>query len=190
MNFYCFNKKELYSLTKKEFGGDLADLKTKKSLQESTSFQAKNFDKNYDIFLSHSSNDARIIWGIKKELENSGHSVYVDWIDDSQFERSKVDKKTAQILRQRMESCKTLIYVFTNNAKTSKWMPWELGYFDGAKGKVAILPVLESTSDNYEGVEFLGLYPIVKYNLAYLGLGIFESDIKVDDLNKWIIKTK
>jgi hypothetical protein len=42
-------------------------------------------------------------------------------------------------------------------------MPWELGYFDGFKGKVAILPVVEGNvnTDAFTGQEYLGLYPYV-----------------------------
>lgn len=38
-------------------------------------------------------------------------------------------------------------------------MPWELGYFDGIKNKVAILPVEDNPiCDFYFGQEYLGLY--------------------------------
>ena len=39
-------------------------------------------------------------------------------------------------------------------------MPWELGYFDGLKGKVAILPIVDTPTftEDYKGQEYLGLY--------------------------------
>jgi hypothetical protein len=38
-------------------------------------------------------------------------------------------------------------------------MPWECGYFDGLKEKVAIVPVKASTVSAYVGQEYLSLYP-------------------------------
>lgn len=124
----------------------------------------KNYDKNkiYDIFLSHSFLDARKILGLKNYIEGLGYSVYVDWIEDKQLDRSKVSKETAGILRERMQSCKSLFFAISENSDHSLWMPWELGYFDGIKQKVAILTVLKSSyDDSYNGQEYLGLYPYV-----------------------------
>ncbi|TOP41857.1 toll-Interleukin receptor, partial [Vibrio parahaemolyticus] len=86
--------------------------------------------RTYDIFLSHSSKDAELILGVKATLEDMGYSVYVDWVNDPQLDRSKVNESTAQLLRERMDASKSLFYVTTENAESSKWMPWECGYFD------------------------------------------------------------
>ncbi|WP_020182646.1 TIR domain-containing protein [Methylotenera sp. 1P/1] len=116
----------------------------------------------YDIFLSHSFHDAELILGMKGVLEDLGYTIYVDWIEDPFLDRTKVSSKTAEILRQRMNFCKSLFYVTTTNSENSKWMPWECGYFDGKKEKVAIVPVLkESSSNSYSGQEYLGLYPYI-----------------------------
>ena len=58
----------------------------------------------FDIFLSHSYNDADFILGVKKILEKLGLRVYVDWIDDQGLDRGKVTRKTAAILRMRMRA--------------------------------------------------------------------------------------
>lgn len=49
------------------------------------------------------------------------------------------------------------------NARKSKWVPWELGFADEAKGmnNVAILPVADS-SGNWEGNEYMGLYQTIE----------------------------
>jgi len=87
--------------------------------------------------------DAELVLGIKVLLETEGQKVYVDWIDDQALERDRVTAKTADVLRKRMRQSESLLYVATKNALKSKWMPWELGYFDGFKnGGVVILPVL------------------------------------------------
>ncbi|MGE6163492.1 TIR domain-containing protein [Aeromonas salmonicida] len=126
----------------------------------SESASAFNKFKTYDIFLSHSSKDAELILGVKGTLEDMGYSVYVDWVEDPQLDRSNVNESTAELLRERMDASKSLFYVTTENAEASKWMPWECGYFDGVKEKVAILPVKKHSYDNdYKGQEYLGLYP-------------------------------
>lgn len=116
--------------------------------------------KTYDIFLSHSSKDSELILGVKVTLEDMGYSVYVDWVDDPQLNRTNVNESTADLLRERMDASKSLFYVTTENTDSSKWMPWECGYFDGIKEKVTILPIKKYSYDNeYKGQEYLGLYP-------------------------------
>lgn len=116
--------------------------------------------KTYDIFLSHSYLDSQEIASLKTIIEEDfGYSVYVDWIEDNQLDRTSVTKETAAILKDRMKNCKCLLVATSRNASNSKWMPWELGYFDGLKQRVAILPILDTTSNQYNGQEYLGLYP-------------------------------
>lgn len=128
----------------------------------------KNAQKNYkvterfDIFLSHAMVDAELVLGIKILLEEEGKKVYVDWIDDQALDRNRVTADTAEVLRHRMRQCESLLYLATENAPKSKWMPWELGYFDGYKnGSVSVLPVIDESDSPFEGQEYLGLYPVV-----------------------------
>jgi hypothetical protein len=113
----------------------------------------------YDIFLSHSIRDADIVLGVKGLLSDLGYRVYVDWIEDAALDRANVTPRTAELLRRRMGSSRTLLYVTTENADNSRWMPWECGYFDGLRGKVAIVPVKTQPTSRYAGLEYLGLYP-------------------------------
>lgn len=116
----------------------------------------------FDVFLSHSFEDAALVLGLKTVIERSRFTVYVDWIDDPQLTRSHVTPATANLLRARMRSCRSLLYAATDNAPQSKWMPWELGYFDGLRqGLVAILPVVRDGAVAFHGQEYLGLYPHV-----------------------------
>jgi hypothetical protein len=135
--------------------------------------EAKEFSetKTYDIFLSHSVLDANEIYVLKKMIENMGFSVYVDWIEDPYLDRSKVTPATANILRQRMNRCKSLLFATSSNSAESKWMPWELGYSDGKVGKSAILPIdeHERTTNQYSGQEYLGLYPYVTKDIPQSG---------------------
>lgn len=140
--------------------------------------------KTYDIFLSHSSDDAREVGGLKLELEDLGYSVYVDWIEDPQLDRSNVNKANAETLRKRMKQCKSLLYAFSENARTSTWMPWELGYFDGMKGTVAVLPVVESGKSTFKGNEYVELYPYI--DLTGSTIYVHESLSGYKKFDNWI----
>lgn len=132
---------------------------TKRLLEDATKTSATSFD----IFLSHSKMDDRFVLGAKKILEEKGYTVYIDWIDDPQLDRSKVNRRTADYLRLRMTQCSLMFYLHTNNSSLSKWCPWELGFFDGnskAKNCTFIFPLVYS-GENYAGQEYLELYPTV-----------------------------
>ena len=128
----------------------------KKSLVESA--KAFSHSETYDVFLSHSYEDARLVKQIKEMLEDRGFKVYVDWIEDDHLDRGKVTSQTAAILRSRMDRCLSLIYMTSQSAESSLWMPWELGYMDAKTGKVAVAPILDN-DERFNGREYLGLYP-------------------------------
>jgi hypothetical protein len=115
---------------------------------------------SYQVFLSHAYEDAEVIAGVKALIEHEGLSVYVDWIEDPQADRSHVTPRTADMLRQRMNHCQFLVFATSKASPDSKWMPWELGYFDGMRhDHVGILPIVESVGGTFNGQEYLGLYP-------------------------------
>lgn len=127
-----------------------------KALESQKLFSAT---KTWDIFLSHSTLDSVLVEGMKLRLEDLGYSVYIDWIEDPELDRSRVTKSNVRTLKRRMNSCNSLFYAYSVNAINSKWMPWELGYFDGSKGKAAILPIASTETYQHSGTEFLGVYP-------------------------------
>ena len=92
-----------------------------------------------------------------------GFDVYVDWAVDHELDRTRVTEQTANALRYRMSQSQSLFFATSQNAVNSKWMPWELGFFDGHKHRAAILPVLSSgqITTRYEGREYLGIYPYI-----------------------------
>lgn len=147
--------------------------------------------KTYDIFLSHSIMDAELILGMNGTLEDLGYSVYVDWVEDPQLDRAKVTPATADKLRQRMNSSKSLFFVTTANSDASKWMPWECGYFDGKKEKAAIVPIQKASADNsFSGQEYLGLYPYVVKQPNTRNqemLWVRKSSSRYVDYNTWVI---
>lgn len=117
----------------------------------------------FDVFLCHSIRDAELVHGAKRILERQKLSVYVDWIVDPQMDRAKVNAGTAGILRARLRRSKSLFYLYSNNSTRSRWMPWELGFFDGHDGSVAILPIVPDQGQlNFASEEYLGLYPKIE----------------------------
>jgi hypothetical protein len=134
----------------------------------------------YDVFLSHSVLDARVIVGVKALMEAEGLRVYVDWSEDPHLDRTHVTTTTAATLRERMRHSNSMVFATSSSSSRSIWMPWELGYFDGFRpGKVAILPLVNRPNDDYVGQEYLGLYPkmeAIEFNLGGQHLGIRESD--------------
>ena len=163
-----------------------------RSINEQRLFSAQ--EKIYDIFLSHSSNDAEIVAGLKLELEDLGLSVYIDWIEDPLLSRANVTKETALVLQERMKKCKSLVYAFSENASNSKWMPWELGYFDALKGTVAVLPISRTSKTSFQGSEYLGIYYYVQIDTISgtdkTALWVYETATKYVIFNSWLTGTK
>ena len=125
--------------------------------------RASSTEEKFDIFLSHASEDAEIVLGVREILVGLGLTVYIDWIDDPQLDRGSVTAENADMLRRRMRASKSLILLTTKNSATSRWMPWELGYFDGHKtGFIGILPIVDYSGSTFAGQEYLGLYPLVE----------------------------
>lgn len=163
---------------------------------EFTSWENRIVDNNkrlhnkmdkYDLFLSHSYLDKELVYSLVNLFNDSGYSVYVDWMVDKQLDRTNVNAKTADLLRLRMEMCNGLAFVSTSNIIQSKWCPWELGYVDGKKnGRCAILPVLETSSGSFKGQEYLGLYPFIDY-ASFQGNNKYEFWVNdPDDNNKYV----
>lgn len=125
-------------------------------------------NKEFDVFLSHSSAEPDdIVLGVKLLLEDRGLSVYVDKYSDPQMSPAHVSRETARVLRSRMRNSQILLYIHSAYSKTSRWMPWELGFFDGLKGKVGVVPVTRNQEENFKGEEYLSLYPYVDIDKGY-----------------------
>ncbi len=130
------------------------------SINESLS----HFDSSaiYDLFISHSFKDKDLVIGLKYLFEITGYRVYIDWVNDSTLDRQNVTINTATLIKLRIRQSKGTSYIATSNSSQSKWCPWELGVSDGMKGRVCILPVMDSA---FKGQEYLGLYPYLEYGL-------------------------
>lgn len=132
------------------------------SVEEALSSAARQRMSRYDIFLSQTIRDAEIVLGVYDLLTSAGYSVLCDWIEAPDTDRSKVTPANAALIRATMGVSDTLLFLDTKGADQSLWMCWELGWFDGGRGPVAVLPVLTEGERYYRGREFLGLYPYIE----------------------------
>lgn len=149
--------------------------------------------RQHDVFLSHAFADNELILGVALTVESCGYSVYLDWRDDPQLSREAVNASTAEALRQRMRSSRSLLYATTRSASSSKWMPWELGFKDGQSGRAAILPVVAQIAAAFEGQEYLGIYPYVQQDPGgprnQEMLWVHTSPIHYVDFTSWLTGT-
>jgi hypothetical protein len=191
-----FNKPQLYARVNQELRKGLHSdrftfpkTKAQVFINESKETQ-KALGQRYDIFLSHSSKDEVEVAGLTLILQDLGYTVYVDWIEDPELNRNRVTKQNAKLLRARMNQCDSLLYAFSDNAATSTWMPWELGYFDGMKGHVAVLPITPTATSDFSGNEYVGLYPYVDIstiqNSKENAIWINESADTYISFDKWL----
>lgn len=104
-----FTKNRLYS--------QYYDISEARRTYNSLDFTSQN---NFDIFLSHSYDDKKYIYNLYKILKSYNLSVYVDWIIDSELNRSRVTKDTAELIQKRMRQSKCLLYATSQNASDSK----------------------------------------------------------------------
>jgi len=151
----------------------------------------------YDIFLSHAMRDAGLVLGVKSVLEAAGKTVYVDWIGDPKLDRNAVTGETAEMLRQRMRKSDALFYLHSRHSLASRWMPWELGFFDGLNGNVAVLPLIPPSGElDFSGQEYLELYPKIDFTEMSSTPNIYvnrsvrtETSLRFKRYHEWLAET-
>ena len=110
-------------------------------------------------FLSHSSKDEELLVGAITLLKNHGGNVYIDEADPEM--PTHTSEETANTLKNRIQQAKKFVLLATENSKNSNWVPWELGFADGAKGieKIALFPAVENQRRTlWTSSEYMGLY--------------------------------
>jgi hypothetical protein len=89
-----------------------------------------------DVFISHQRADIRGAESLAQRIRALGHSCYLDAFDASLV--GKHAGALADHVRVKLRGARALIFYFTDHATASKWMPWELGFFDGRWGKATV----------------------------------------------------
>jgi len=181
-----FSLEELTNRLQVKKGADFSGIALDEAVDSSiANFSAFSADVEYDIFLSHSSLDKNQVAMLADVISEFGFSVYLDWRADPQLDRANVTRDTAATLRRRMKNCRCLLYAQSINALQSRWMPWETGFMDGLKDRVAIVPLVQKTidgeDDNFSGQEYLSLYPYIsKANIKGTNSNILWVNDSVD----------
>ena len=152
-NFYTPRKIREIALTNRRFA---VTANARKALEESVETQFPSDYAEFDIFLSYRDADIEIALGVHTDLVRRGYKVYLDRIMDPQLNRTLVTAATAEQIRKRLMQSKSVFYIATDNAGGSNWMPWELGFADGYRGKSAIVPVTDDR--DFRGTEFVAVY--------------------------------
>ena len=119
--------------------------------------ESRTIREHYDFFISHSSADFRIVQGLYNELKSMGFSSFLDRVDAKGVDIQKM----ANYLKRAMDKSDYVLYAHTHNSIDSKWVPWELGYFDSNKGKdkIFVMPIINDNGKaKYIGQEYLSQY--------------------------------
>ena len=92
-----------------------------------------------DVFISHKSDDAEKAQRLKSRIETDYHlECWID-ADDKEMQRIQQAKPVDYValthrIRERLRGCRCLIFAYSSKSHASRWMPWELGFFDGRWG--------------------------------------------------------
>jgi hypothetical protein len=135
-----------------------ATRKSNRTVIEEASVASRN--QHFDVFLSHSITDRQLVRGTIELLRRRQLTVYVDWVSDADLERNGEEVETAATVKARMRMCDSLLYLHSEHSRSSRWCPWELGYFDALKHpeeRVFVFPITPD-GESYEGQSYLRLY--------------------------------
>lgn len=149
------------------------------SLQEQARLRksAEDTSPRGATFLSHSSEDDKLVTGAIRILENHGATVYIDKKDPTL--PPYTNTKTASTLKTRINQANKFVLLATKNSKQSKWVPWELGLADGYKdlSRIALFPAVEERHDTaWTSWEYMGLYDRIVW-----------GDLKGHDKPLWMV---
>jgi hypothetical protein len=136
------------------------------------------------IFLSHSHKDRDLIAPAVAFLRSHGVMAYVDWMDEGMSEA--VSGETAKKLKERIRQQKKFLVLVTENSKDSRWVPWELGFADSAKGMqhIATFPVKDGEYDFTQN-EYMKIYPKIYFvnGTCYIWT---DDPTNLTDLSVWL----
>lgn len=121
-----------------------ANIKTPENETRSSFYEGKKAS----VFLSHKHSEVAQLKRIACLLEQLCSWVYVDWLDPTM--PKKTCGKTAENIKKKIIQYDKFILVATENAISSKWCNWELGYGDAQKynsEKIALFPIRNNGMD-------------------------------------------
>ena len=130
-------KKKSYHIDTDKFivtPADLVDKLKQKGIQSK---------KTFDLFISHSYKDNKLVSKLIPELNKNGFHIYCDWTSDDDFlKRELVSEFTEVVLKERISQSNKVLFLQTENSVNidgevlSPWVKMELEYATGAKKEI------------------------------------------------------
>jgi len=152
------------AIISKKYLNELVDKRIiSSSFRMNESNRIDNDTKKYQIFFSYSYPDKEYAIKLVNLLEKCGFSVYIDLRDPALSRAKETDRQTIERIAKIMNRCKSLIYMHTASAKTSKWCPWELGYVSGRTNFRCATILLVNDTEDFPRQEYLEAYPYLDY---------------------------
>lgn len=135
--------------------------------------------KEFDVFISHNSQDEEKIVKFYKKLNQYGYVAYIDWVNDKfDLKRQWCNASTVQVIKERIKQSKVFVIFLSKSTLKSQWCPWELGYADALGKKICIFQY----DYNTENVpQFYEEYPRV-----YIDDKIWIEEGERVEFGKWI----
>ena len=135
--------------------------------------------KEFDVFISHNSQDEDKIVEFYKKLNQNGYVAYIDWVNDKfDLKRQWCNASTAQVIKERIKQSKVFILFLSKSTLKSQWCPWELGYADALGKKIC---VFQYDYDRKSAPQFYEGYPRV-----YVDDKIWVEDEERIEFGNWI----
>lgn len=136
----------------KDFKDIPINLSEVRASAESLILDAAGPQKTYDVFLSHSTDDAKLIKQIRAYLETKHDlSVYIDWDEDCGTSRDEI----ASVVKKAMLISKSFVVVKTDNSDASSWVSWETGFFDNKDADRIGVLLVEDDEKNFTHNTFI-----------------------------------
>lgn len=127
----------------------------------------------YDVFISYRHRDADAVAALSGEIEAAGFEVFCDKHFTGLNDPDQITRQTIETIREHIAKATCLIVAYSRRTAqqgldkgepVGVWMPWELGYFDGALSSRIAVYLLDGPRGNvdpktyYKGCEYLQLY--------------------------------
>jgi len=113
-------------------------------------------NKSYDLFISHSFKDNKLINEIKKHLNKMDLHVYCDWLGDNDFlKREDAGEYTKVILKRRIEQSMKVLFIKTKNTNDklnnfySEWVEMEISHAKIIKKPIECIDFTDSNQEEY-----------------------------------------
>ena len=143
--------------------------KKKIYMTEKTNFNMKPLDlferiendliqnkKSYDLFISHSFSDNKLVKKIIKYLNKYDLNIYCDWLSDNDFlKRTYAGEYIKMILKKRIEQSDKVLFIKTSNTNDnennfySEWVKMEILYAKSIKKPIECINFTENTQEEF-----------------------------------------